>query len=132
VSVALVVVAGLFVSTFSHLMQVPLGFDRRETLLVTIRTPTVPGIERNALYHPLVKAVAAVPGVEFAGGSMNAPLVGTLNGDFVVSQPGTSPPPGTELLKQSDSSRLECSRRSASRSTRGGTSTIAKRRSRRR
>jgi predicted permease len=102
VSLALVVAAGLFVRTFSHLTQVPLGFDRSDTLLVTIRTPTVPGIERNALYHRVVKAVAAVPGVESAGGSNNAPLAGTLNGDFVVSQPGTSPPPGAERIKQSD------------------------------
>ena len=102
VSLALVVAAGLFVRTFSHLTRVPLGFDRNDTLLVTLRAPTVPGNERNALYHRLVKAVAAVPGVEFAGGSMNAPLAGTLNGDFVVSQPGTSPPPGAERLRQSD------------------------------
>ena len=102
VSLALVVAAGLFVRTFSRLTQVPLGFDRSDTLLVTMRTPTVPGIERNALYHLLVKTVAAVPGVEFAGGSMNAPLAGTLNGDFVVSQPGTSPPPGAERIRQSD------------------------------
>jgi putative ABC transport system permease protein len=102
VSLALVVAAGLFVRTFSHLTQVPLGFNRSDTLLVTIRTPTVPGIDRNALYHRVVKAVAAVPGVESAGGSNNAPLAGTLNGDFVVSQPGTSPPPGAERIKQSD------------------------------
>jgi predicted permease len=102
VSLALVVAAGLFVRTFSHLAHVPLGFDRSDTLLVTIRTPTVPGSERNGLYHRVVKAVAAVPGVELAGGSMNAPLAGTLNGDFVVSQPGTPPPPGAERVRQSD------------------------------
>ncbi len=102
VSLALVVAAGLFVRTFSHLMQVPLGLDRTDTLLLTIRTPTVPGSERNALFHRLVKAVAAVPGVEVAGGSINAPLAGTLVGDFVVSQPGTLPPPGAERLRQSD------------------------------
>jgi predicted permease len=103
VSLALVVLAGLFVRTFSHLAHVPLGFDRSETLLVTVRAPTVPGTERNALYHRLVKAVASVPGVESSGGSMNAPLAGTLNGDFVVSQPGTVPPPGSTLIRQSDS-----------------------------
>jgi predicted permease len=102
VSLALVVAAGLFVRTFSHLTRVPLGFDRNDTLLVTLRAPTVPGNERNALYHRLVKAVAAVPGVEFAGGSMNAPLAGTLNGDFVVSRPGTPPPPDAERIRQSD------------------------------
>jgi predicted permease len=67
VSLALVVAAGLFVRTFSRLTQVPLGFDRSDTLLVTIRTPTVPGTERNALYHRLVKAVAAVPRCRIRG-----------------------------------------------------------------
>lgn len=103
VSLALVVAAGLFVRTFEHLTQVPLGFDRSDTLLVTMRAPTVPGTERNALYHRVVKAVADVPGVEVAGGSMNAPLAGTLNGDFVVSPPGTLPPPGAQRIRQSDS-----------------------------
>ena len=102
VSLALVVAAGLFVRTLSRLTQVPLGFDRSDTLLVTIRTPTVPGIERNAPYHRVVKAVAAVPGVDFAGGSMNAPLAGTLVGELVVSQPGTPPPPSAERIRQSD------------------------------
>jgi predicted permease len=102
VSLALVAAAGLFVRTFSHLMQVPLGFDRSDTLLLTIRTPTVAPAERNALYHRLVKAVAAVPGVEFAGGSMNAPLAGTLVGEFAVSEPGTPPLPGAERVRQSD------------------------------
>lgn len=102
VSLALVVAAGLFIRTFRHLTQVPLGFDRSDTLLVTIRTPTVPGIERNVLFHRLVKTVAAVPGVELAGGSNNAPLAGTINGDFVVSRPGTLPPPDAEKIRQSD------------------------------
>jgi putative ABC transport system permease protein len=102
VSLALVVAAGLFVRTFNRLTEVPLGFDRSDILLVTIRTPTVPAIERNALYHRLVKAVAAVPGVEFAGGSMNAPLAGTLVGEFVVSESGSSPPPDAEHIRQSD------------------------------
>jgi predicted permease len=102
VSLALVVAAGLFVRTFSRLTQVPLGFDRSDTLLVTMRTPTVPGSERNALYHRVVKAVAAVPGVDFAGGSMNAPLAGTLVGEFVVSQPGTPPPQSAERIRQMD------------------------------
>jgi putative ABC transport system permease protein len=102
VSLALVVAAGLFVRTFSRLTQVPLGFDRSDTLLVTIRTPTVPAIERNALFHRLVKTVAAVPGVEFAGGSNNAPLAGTLVGDFVVSRPGAPPLPDAERIRQSD------------------------------
>jgi putative ABC transport system permease protein len=103
VSLALVVAAGLFVRTFSHLTQVPLGFDWRDTLLVTIRTPTLQGFERNALYQRVVNAVSAVPWVEAVGGSMNAPLALALNGDFVVSRPGSPPPPDAERISQSDS-----------------------------
>jgi putative ABC transport system permease protein len=102
VSLALVVAAGLFARTFTHLIKVPLGLDRTDTLLLTIRTPTVPESERNALFHRLVKVVAAVPGVDVAGGSINAPLAGTLVGDFVVSEPGASPPASAERLRQSD------------------------------
>jgi putative ABC transport system permease protein len=102
VSLALVVAAGLFVRTFDRLTQAPLGFDRSDTLLVTVRTPMVPASERNALYHRLVRAVAAVPRVEFAGGSMSAPLAGTIVGEFVVSQPGTLPPPDAEHIRQAD------------------------------
>src|SRR3954451_5910133 len=99
-SLVLVVAAGLFVQTFDHLAATPLGFDRDRVLLVTLTAPTVPGAERNALYHQLVKAAASVPGVVRAGGSLNPPIVGGLVGDIVVTDPGVAPPADAEVVSQ--------------------------------
>jgi putative ABC transport system permease protein len=102
-SLTLLVVAGLLVRTFNGLAGVSLGFDRDRVLGVTIEAPTVPAAERNPFYHRLVAAAASVPGVAGAGGSMNPPIVGFLIGDFVISEPGTAPPPTAEHISQSDS-----------------------------
>jgi putative ABC transport system permease protein len=91
-SLVLVVVAGLFVTTFNRLVHAPLGLDRDHVLVVTVTAPMVRAVERNVLYHRLVKAVADVPGVAAAGGSLNPPIVGSLRGDLVFSEPGTEPP----------------------------------------
>jgi putative ABC transport system permease protein len=101
-SLILVVAAGLFVRTFEHLARVSLGFDRDRVLGVTVNAQAVPGPERMALYHGLVRAVAAVPGVAHAGGSINPPLIGGLVGDFVFSAPGTPAPPDAERISQSN------------------------------
>ena len=102
-SLILVVAAGLFVRTFEHLTRVALGFDRDRLLGVTVNAQAVPGTDRNALYHRLVRAVAAVPGVSKAGGSINPPLIGSLAGDVVVSAPGAPAPPDAERISQSNS-----------------------------
>jgi putative ABC transport system permease protein len=99
-SLLLVVAAGLFVQTFERLARTPLGFDRDRVLLVTLTAPTVPGAERNLLYHKLVKAAASVPGAAQAGGSLNPPIVGGLVGDIVVTDPGVAPPPDAEVVSQ--------------------------------
>ena len=70
--------------------------------LSTVTAPTVPGTERNVFYHRLVKAVASLPGVAAAGGSINPPIVGALMGDMVVSEPGTEPSPDAERISQSN------------------------------
>jgi hypothetical protein len=90
-SLVLVIVAGLFVTTFERLVHAPLGLDRDRVLVVTVTAPTVPAAERNVLYHRLVRAVADVPGVAAAGGSLNPPIVGSLRADLVFSEPGTEP-----------------------------------------
>ena len=99
-SLTLVVAAGLFVQTFERLAHAPLGLDRDRTMFVTIAAPTVPAAERNLFYHRLVAAARAVPGVEAAGGSLNPPIVGTLVGDIVVTEPGVAPPPDAEVVSQ--------------------------------
>src|SRR5712691_898397 len=99
-SLLLVVAAGLFVRTFERLARVSLGFDRDRTLVLTVTAPTVPAADRNRLYHHLVSAAAAVPGVAHAGGSLNPPLIGALVGDIVVSPPGVTPRADAEAVSQ--------------------------------
>jgi putative ABC transport system permease protein len=100
-SLLLVVAAGLFVRTFQRLAGAPLGFDRDRLLLATITAPTVPGADRKALYHRLVRAASSVPGVAHAGGSLNPPIAGFLVGDTLVTPPGVMPAPDAEAVSQS-------------------------------
>jgi putative ABC transport system permease protein len=102
-SLILVVAAGLFVRTFERLAHAPLGMDRDRVLLVTIAAPTVPPADRNSMYHRLVRAAAAVPGVAYAGGSLNPPIAGTLVGDIVVTEPGVAPRADAEVVTQGTS-----------------------------
>jgi putative ABC transport system permease protein len=102
-SLVLIVAAGLFVRTFENLARASLGFDRDRVLSVTVNAQAVPASDRNGLYHQLVHAAEAVPGVVRAGGSINPPLVGGLVGDFVVSAPGAPPAPDAERISQNNS-----------------------------
>jgi putative ABC transport system permease protein len=99
-SLVLVMVAGLFVATFQRLARAPLGLDRDRVLVITVTAPTVPGTERNVFYHRLVRAVADLPGIAAVGGSFTPPIVGTLRGDFVVSEPGSEAPADAQLISQ--------------------------------
>jgi predicted permease len=99
-SIVLVVAAGLFVRTFDRLQGASLGFDRDGVLVVTVAAPTVPATERRVVYQRLVRAAADVPGVAAAGGSFNPPIIGSLIGEFVVSEPGVPPPPAAEHISQ--------------------------------
>ena len=77
-SLALVVVAALFVRSFERLSQVPLGFDPDRVLVVNVdmqRARTDPA-ERRHLYQRIVDAARGVPGVAHAGGSMWTPVDG--------------------------------------------------------
>jgi predicted permease len=99
-SLVLVVAAGLFVRTFERLQRASLGFDRDRVLIVTVAAPTVVATERRVVYQRLVRAAADVPGVAAAGGSFNPPIVGTLIGEFVVAEPGVTPPPEADHISQ--------------------------------
>ena len=77
-SLALVVVAALFVRSFERLSHVPLGFDPDRVLVVNVdmqRARTDPA-ERMHLYQRIVDAARSVPGVAHAGGSMWTPVDG--------------------------------------------------------
>jgi putative ABC transport system permease protein len=99
-SLLLVVAAGLFVQTFERLARVPLGFDRKRVVVVKVNAPTVTATERSHFFGRLVPVVAALPDVTAAGGSMNPPIIGSLQGDLVVSRPGTSAPSNAERIPQ--------------------------------
>jgi putative ABC transport system permease protein len=77
-SLVLLVSAGLFVRTLSHLAAAPLGFDRHEVLLVTVDTmrASIAAETRLPLYERLIAAVSAVPGVDHAAASAWVPVRG--------------------------------------------------------
>ena len=92
-SMVLIVAAGLLVGTFERLATLPLGFDSDRVLIVNVdvsRTPIDPA-NRIPFFHRLVAAVAAVPGVARAGGSMATPVGGSSLLGF-IDQPGLPPP----------------------------------------
>jgi putative ABC transport system permease protein len=101
-SLLLVVAAVLFARTFGRLRHAPLGFDRDRVTIVTVTAPTVRSTERKAFYQQLVDAANNAPGVAAAGGSINPPLIGGINGDFVVSAPGMRPAADAEPISQAN------------------------------
>ncbi len=93
-SMVLIVAAGLLVGTFEKLATLPLGFDSDRVLTVNVdvsRAAIDPG-NRTPFYHQLVAAVAAVPGVARASGSMNTPINGGAGLAF-LDVPGSAPQP---------------------------------------
>lgn len=93
-SLVLVVAAGLLVRTFERLATLPLGFDGDRVLVVNVDTlrARVDPANRLVFFHRLVDAVAVVPGVERAAGSMWTPLSG---GGAMLSVTVPGAPPGT-------------------------------------
>jgi len=75
-SLVLIVAAGLFVRTFAGLANVRLGFDRDQILVVNVNTQRsrVEPVARMTLFQRLADAVAAVPGVAHAAGSVVTPV----------------------------------------------------------
>jgi putative ABC transport system permease protein len=88
-SLVLVVAAGLFVRSFTGLTQVRLGFDREQILVVNVNAlrSRVDPSERTALFQRLTDAVAGVPGVVRAAGSVVTPVSNSTWG-FNVNVPG--------------------------------------------
>jgi predicted permease len=76
-SLALVIVAALFVRSFERLSQVPLGFDPDRVLIVNVDTDRARvGRDRTHLYQRIVDAARGVPGVAHAGASIWTPVDG--------------------------------------------------------
>jgi predicted permease len=92
-SMVLIVAAGLLVGTFERLATLPLGFDTDRVLIVSVDVTraSIEPANRVPFFHQLVAAVAAVPGVARAGGSMATPVSGGGMLSF-IDLPGASPP----------------------------------------
>lgn len=77
-SLVLMAAAGLFIRTFDHLANVPLGFDSDRVLVISVDTARAardPGTS-YAYYDRLVDAVRRVPGVTNVAASVWTPLSG--------------------------------------------------------
>jgi putative ABC transport system permease protein len=92
-SMVLIVAAGLLVGTFERLATLPLGFDSERVLTVRVDTmrASVDPSGRIPFFHQLVSAVAAVPGVAQASGSL-APPVGDNFNLGILDSTGMPPP----------------------------------------
>ena len=88
-SIVLLAGAGLFVRTMNRLVSVPLGFDPKGLVVVTVNTSrsTAETVNPAGLRHALLDAVAAAPGVLQASGSAWAP-VGTGGGGLLTDARG--------------------------------------------
>jgi putative ABC transport system permease protein len=76
-SLALVIVAALFVRSFERLSHVPLGFDPGRVLIVNVVTERARAdSDRTRLYQRIVDAARSVPGVAHAGASIWTPVDG--------------------------------------------------------
>jgi len=92
-SMVLIVAAGLLVGTFERLATLPLGFDTDRVLIVNVDVARarVDPANRVPFFHQLAAAVAAVPGVASAAGSMATPVTGGGMLSF-IDLPGAPPP----------------------------------------
>jgi putative ABC transport system permease protein len=77
-SLILVVAAGLFIRTFAGLATRPRGFDSGPVVIVNVNASGahIDPSNRIPFYYQLVDAVAAVPGVASAAGSVISPVSG--------------------------------------------------------
>ncbi len=87
-SIVLVAGAGLFVRTLSRLVNVPLGFEPADMLVVSVNTPsTLEQADPTQLHQRVLEAVSSVPGVTQAAGSVWTP-VGTGGGGLLTDARG--------------------------------------------
>jgi predicted permease len=97
-SMVLIVAAGLLVGTFERLATLPLGFDSERVLTVRVDATraSIDPSGRIPFYHQLVSAVAEVPGVARASGSLAPPVGDGFNLGILdpTGAPPSQPEPG--------------------------------------
>ncbi len=98
IALVLVLTAGLFVSTFQHLRQAPLGFDSDRLLLGTIDAIRIPVTGRDQLYDRIVDTTTQLSGVEHAGASVGGPLTSLDAVGFSLSVSGGHQVPPADAI----------------------------------
>jgi putative ABC transport system permease protein len=94
-SVALLVVTGLFAVSFLKLMRVDRGFSADRVLAVDVALPSSryeSNASRVAAYDRLMAAVQPLPGIESAAWASALPLKGEDWGDLVTAEGDVRPP----------------------------------------
>jgi len=94
-SVALLVVTGLFALSFARLMRVDRGFSAEHVLAVDVALPSLryeTAASRTAVFDRLLAAIQALPGVSSVSSASLLPLKGDDWGDIVTPEGDTRPP----------------------------------------
>jgi predicted permease len=97
-SLVLLAAAGLFVRTLDRLVNVPLGFDPGDVLVVTVNTgrTSIADASRMPLYERILDATRAVPGITASAASIWTP-VGTSGGGLLADARGRRAELGRQL-----------------------------------
>ena len=96
-SIVLLAGAGLFVRTMNRLVSVPLGFEPRGILVVTVNPPRTAATRDPQLPQRVLDAIAPMPGVLRAAASIWAP-VGTGGGGLLTDARGRRADLGGQLM----------------------------------
>jgi putative ABC transport system permease protein len=86
-SVVLLVGAGLFVRSLSHVKAVPLGYLPEQVLMVerNMRGPVIDSASSEALLHRLHREASTIPGVVIASRQLTMPFWNTWDTDLYVA-----------------------------------------------
>jgi putative ABC transport system permease protein len=98
-SIVLLAGAGLFIQTFNRLVSVPLGFEPKGVLVVTVHMPRslAESAARTGLFDRIRTAIEAVPGAARVAGSIWTP-VGTGGGGLLTDARGRRADVGRGVL----------------------------------
>jgi putative ABC transport system permease protein len=93
VSLVLLVIAALFLRSFTNLLTLDAGFDRNNVLLIraNIHNANVPATQRLALYQEILGRLTSLPGVTSASQSTVTPISGATWDNFLYVEGGGGP-----------------------------------------
>jgi predicted permease len=102
-ALVLLISAGLLIRSFLRLQQVNAGFDPSNVLTAQVGLPESKykeGVQVSAFFEQTLERIAALPGVESAGGITVLPLSGNNMRTSFTVQNRPAPPPGQEPLAE--------------------------------